>query len=191
METNRHTELRREKCRERNGMDEERRAEQNAVIFQKVTALPAYLDAEAILIYASYRSETDTFSIIGHALSQKKKVYCPRVEKDQLVFYRIRSKEDLRPGYRGIPEPEAGKERWLFSSQPARICKKELIIVPGTVFDGSGHRIGYGGGFYDRFLSRFKGADRPCFVGICFGCQMTEQIIPQAHDVDMDLVIHS
>lgn len=199
METDRHTEFRKEKCRARRALAETARAAQNAEIFQKVTALQAYREAKTILIYASYGAEADTFSIIRHALLQGKRVYCPRVEEDHLVFYRIHSTEDLKPGYRSILEPAPGGEAYSFlktvrtqePAETAALHKKELIIVPGTVFDEKGHRIGYGGGFYDRFLSGFRGDDRPCFAGLCFGCQMTEQILPRAHDVDMDLVIHS
>ena len=64
-----------------------------------------------------------------------------------------------------------------------------LLLAPGTVFDPYGHRIGYGGGYYDRWLARFTKEERPCCIGLCFACQMTETIVPGKHDVPMDWVL--
>ena len=99
------------------------------------------------------------------------------------IGIKIDSPNDLSEGFRKIPEPDA-------KSPVYRESPDTLVIVPGTVFDRCGHRIGYGGGYYDRFLAGLsKSSEGPFFVGVCFSCQLAENICPKPHDVPMDLVI--
>lgn len=124
-----------------------------------------------------------------------------------MEFYRIFSREDLKPGFRGIPEPEGRSlafekhkaDDWQAESREARRqddagngfgkYPDALLIAPGTVFDRTGHRIGYGGGYYDRYLGQFSVEHRPYCIGLCFSCQLAERILPETHDVRMDRVI--
>ncbi|MBQ7840230.1 MAG: 5-formyltetrahydrofolate cyclo-ligase [Lachnospiraceae bacterium] len=188
MPENRPTELRRQKCGLRSALSREERALENDVIFRKVVKLAQYQKAESILIYASYQSEADTFGLISRALCDNKKVFCPKVEEKALAFYRIKDLTELKEGFRNIPEPEGNTEKFQINGIDS---PKLLIIAPGTVFDRWGHRIGYGGGFYDRFLGQYEKENRPFCVGICYACQLTEKIEPMDHDISMDLVIHS
>lgn len=178
--------LRREKYRARLAMSKAEREKKSALICEKLWKLPEYQDADRLLVYVSYGAEVSTHELIRRALTENRKVYCPRVEGDKITFYRIFSFSDLRPGYRGIPEPEAGRER--FEVNASGCHDRTVIIVPGTAFDPDGHRIGYGGGYYDRFLGEFPGSSRPFCVGLGFDCQLTK-ITPCEHDVDMDLVL--
>lgn len=178
------TELRKEKLKLRSGLTQEERKLKCDRIAEQVTGLQAWKNAQDILIYASFGAEVSTFELIGRALLEGKRVFCPKVEEDALTFYRIFSAEDLKPGFRGILEPDGGTE-FLEASAHA------LLIAPGTVFDRKGHRIGYGGGYYDRYLGRFSEADRPYCVGLCYACQLTGRIVPAKHDIAMNLVIYA
>ena len=177
--------LRREKLAQRSALTFEQRKEKSGRILIQLVDLPEYRKARSILCYASFGSEVSTREVIVQSLSLQKQVFCPKVEGNRLRFFRIDSPEDLAEGFRNIPEPD-GK------SQVYRESPDTLIIVPGTVFDRMGHRIGYGGGYYDRFLSGLsESAGRPFTVGICFACQLAEKIRPQPHDIPMDRVLFS
>lgn len=176
--------LRREKCRARRELGDMERRKLSGLIAKKLQKLPEYKEAKTLLCYVSYGSEADTCDLIVKALAEKKKVYCPKVEGDGLGFYRIFSLADLKPGYRSILEPEGRTERF----DEAQDWERTVMLVPGTAFDLSGHRIGYGGGYYDRYLSGFAEGKRPFCIGLCFQCQLAE-ITPCAQDQDMDLVL--
>ena len=152
-------------------------------IFLKITVFQDYMQAENILVYASMRSEVITDEIILDALSLGKRVFCPRVvdrKKGKMIFVPIDSLEDLRPGYFGIREPDIPQgytEQELEGS-------KTLVIVPGVAFDKNRNRIGYSGGFYDRYLS---GHGDYLSVAIAFQCQVTDMdIVPDAFDIRPD-----
>ena len=89
------------------------------------------------------------------------------------------------PGYQHILEPCGQTKRFLpDASIPA------LLAAPGLAFDRSGARIGYGKGFYDRYLGKIPAADRPYLVGLCFSCQLFEMLDGQKpHDINMDLIV--
>ena len=157
------------------------RKEKSRIITERVLSLDAYQDADALLAFASYGSEVDTDEIILSALADKKTVYLPRVcGPGDMRFFRIDDLDELETGYKGIREPAQDPDREFRSKSvigEISICKpkvfSELILVPGVAFDGSGGRIGYGKGFYDRFLSAY-GKDMKIY-GIAF----SEQILPE------------
>ncbi len=170
----------------RDAMPPLERAEKSCRIARLVMGHPAYRSAECLLCYAGYKSEADTFFLMGQALKDGKKVYCPKVveaapAKRQMEFYRILSLEELEPGYHGIPEPPESGDR-LFAEDG----KTGLMILPGSVFDKNGNRIGYGGGYYDRYLGRHTGMVR---MGICFDFQVAETVPAERYDWKMDLVM--
>ncbi|WP_158589452.1 5-formyltetrahydrofolate cyclo-ligase [Butyrivibrio sp. CB08] len=170
----------------RDGLDGELILEKSRVIFEKVTALTEYIEAENILVYASMRSEADTFELILDALSGGKRVFCPKVtdKKNGLMkFVPISSIEDLVEGYFGIREPvlpEGYKE-------PEFDLWKTLMIMPGVAFDKDRNRVGYSGGFYDRYLYGHKGLKA---IAIAFECQVMDDIIEMDHyDIRPDMLI--
>ena len=118
--------------------------EKSLAIRQKIFSLNEYKTCRLLLSYASYRNETDTSYIIQKALSDGKEVALPKIEGRRMVFYKIQSPDDLKPGTMGIPEPPKGR---------TADGEEALMIMPGIAFDRQLHRIGYGGGFYDRYLS--------------------------------------
>ena len=150
-----------------------------------------------ILIFASYGSEIDTTEIILEALRTGKKVYVPKVEGDRMNFYRIRSMDHLRPGYKGIPEPvaqaviaadnadEHGKSMELYE-YVAEEMPHALMIMPGVAFDRENHRVGYGGGFYDRYLEKHPQLER---VAVAFSFQMLPEVPTEPTDICPQIVV--
>lgn len=118
----------------------------------QVLSWKRYQEAELLLFYVSYRSEADTRDLIRKALAEGRRVAVPRVEGEELTFYRITSFSQLAEGYRGILEPD------VKCSEPVRYedvpAERVLLFAPGCAFDKNGGRMGYGGGFYDRFLQK-------------------------------------
>ena len=177
--------LRKEILARRDALTEEYRKLADQEIFKKVTNDFHYKKASAILAYAAYGSEAGTDLIIEDAWSRKKVVYCPRVEGDEIFFYRIFSFSELERGYRGIREPRSG----LPCYESDRNKENVLLLMPGTVFDQKRNRLGYGGGFYDRFLARHlkeRENGRLITAGLAFSVQVVEQVPGEEHDIRPD-----
>ncbi len=148
--------------------------EKSRQILERLVELPEYQNADNILAYASRKGEVITDEMILDALSLGKNVFCPKVtdvEKSEMEFVRIDSLEEMSEGAFGIREPEITE-----SSDIAKELDPEetLVIMPGAVFDRQLNRIGYGAGFYDRYLSA-----HPYYrtVAVCFACQISDEII--------------
>lgn len=139
-----------------------------------------FYQAEYILLFASYGSEISTDAILQEALKKGKKVYMPRVEGDTMEFYRIASKEDLASGYKGILEPDGMSDKFVYTETFKQNPDTMLMIMPGAAFDPKRNRIGYGKGFYDKYL-----ADKPDLhtIAIGFDCQMVESIDADENDI--------
>ncbi len=123
-------------------------------IFDNLSGLEAYREADSVLVYASFADEADTHRIIEDSLSRGKKVFCPKVtdkKSYRMEFIRISSIEDLKEGAYGISEPVSEDARDVFKA----VTDKTLMIMPGLCFDRAGNRIGYGAGYYDRFIKSF------------------------------------
>lgn len=179
------------------------KAQYDACIREIVMGMEEYQDAEAILAYVSYRSEADTTMLIRQALADGKYVFAPKVSGDEMEFWQISSLEDLQEGYRGILEPEQSIAfpDWISK----HICSKVMMWMPGAAFDKERHRIGYGGGFYDRYLNRLlqqfgqtaskdqtrkqSGSFVLITAAFAYSCQVLKQIPYDEHDVKPDMVI--
>lgn len=131
----------------RNGMEDKLKKEFDTSIFIKLVNLNFYNDSPLILTYISFGSEADTAEIIKYSLSIGKRVAVPHCADNQMHFYEISDIDELVTGRFGIPTVNPGNNRLVTEFDDA------LCIVPGLSFDLNGGRLGYGGGFYDRFLS--------------------------------------
>lgn len=151
--------------------------EKSRKIQDKVVTHPFFLCAETIYCYIDYRNEVATRSIIQKAWELHKKVAVPKVEGNELIFYYISSLSNLEIGYKGILEP--------CTNQNAD-DKDALIIVPGVAFDLNRNRIGYGKGFYDRYMAKHPGFKT---IGIAFSCQIISQIEAEQFDCKPDVLI--
>lgn len=152
------------------------------IITNKLISSKEYIDNDNILIYVSYNQEVKTDRIISHSLECGKKVYVPKVLKTtsdkHMEFVRIHSVGELAPGYMGIYEPV---------SNEYTVLKQGLVVMPGIAFDDKKNRIGYGGGFYDRYLKN----NMSCFfkTAICFDYQIVEYIPNEPFDIKPDKII--
>lgn len=151
-------------------------------IFARARQLPVYQECENVLVYTSFRSEVYTFSFILSCLREGKKVYVPKVIGKEMEFIRIYSINELESGYMGIKEPVYNADSEVYAS----CLDKTLMIMPGMVFDKSFHRIGYGGGFYDRYLAKHKDI---CKLGVAYSCQVLDDIPYEETDVTLDYIV--
>ncbi len=151
------------------------RKRQSDMIREKIKELPGFTSAEQLLLFVSYGSEPDTQELIMESLKKGKAVYCPVVFGETMEFYRIHSLKDLQEGYKGILEPVPSEEKKFIPG------KHDFMLLPGTVFDRAGNRIGYGKGFYDKYLSSgFAGET----AAVAFSIQIVENGRIPAEDTD-------
>ena len=145
----------------RRGLGPSVRAEVDARIAVAVTATEEWREAPAILTYLSVRDEVDTRELVRLAREDGKVVAAPRVTGPRsLAWYRVEAGDELEVSAMGIEEPAARGERRV---DPACLGERSVALVPGLAFDEMGYRLGYGGGFYDTFLGRFRGVS----IGLC------------------------
>lgn len=150
---------------------------ENDVIFNKVINLEEYKKSNLILIYVSFKDEIDTIRLIKYSLKIGKRVAVPKCEGDNIVFYYIDSLEDLEERSFGILEPKTNEAVSDFNNS---IC-----IIPGIAFDNENNRIGYGRGFYDRFLENYNGVK----IGLTYKECICYKIDVDKNDIKMDIII--
>ena len=139
--------------------------------------------APIVLTYVSFGPEVDTRALIGELLAEGRRVAVPRVEREthKMVFCEIGSLDELSPGTMNILEPPADAPALTVPQMVFTCC-----LVPGLVFDGAGHRVGYGGGYYDRFLSFYPGNK----IGLARVTQLSSNPLPVGeHDVPVDFLV--
>ncbi len=178
--------LRRQFLAQRDAIPLAERATGSEQIIQSLVSLPIFQEKLFFFIYCHFRSEVETTILVNSCWAQGKTVSVPlsQPEHSRMLAIILTEKcHDLTPGYKGIPEPLPPWEQERIMP-PASI---DVAIIPGAVFDRCGHRLGYGGGFFDRFLART--APQATRIGLAFSCQVVDQIPSLAHDVPMDLVI--
>ncbi|MCR5509028.1 MAG: 5-formyltetrahydrofolate cyclo-ligase [Lachnospiraceae bacterium] len=155
-------------------------------ILLNLTKLSGYMTSDILLTYASYNGEADTFCLIEDAVKNGKRVACPRCTvkngEPVLEFRYIGSAKELISGYKGIPEPGEDNTKTVED----RDIKKAAVIIPMVGYDPSGNRIGYGKGFYDRFLSRNRTGIN---IGIAYSCQECISLPACRHDIKPDIIV--
>ncbi len=166
----------------RDKLTEDERRQLSLRIRKRFFALPKVRAARRLMLFLAFGSEVDTWLFLDQALAMGKEVAAPVAlpKTKELVLYPIGSRDEAQPGHWGIYEPRREGEPIL----PESI---EIVAVPGVVFDYKGYRIGYGGGYYDRFLAgKAAGAWK---VGLCFDLQLLEEVPRADHDVPVDAVV--
>ena len=141
--------LRRRILHLREALTEEEAEEKSRLICGRILMSRAYRDASCLYLYMEIRREVGMARLREQALRDGKRIAVPRVEGKQMVFCYLERPEDLVSGAYGIREPGAG----------CRIAEEEdaLLVLPGVAYDETGGRIGYGGGYYDRYLAGHPG----------------------------------
>ena len=138
----------------------------------------AYRAADAIYGYLPYNQEVRTTPMLRQALMDGKRVAVPKCYGDEMRFLWLDDLDAVAPGYCDIPEPIA--------DGPVADDPTALVLMPGLAFDPQGHRIGYGGGFYDKFLEQEPGHPT---VALCYDFQLFDHLDVDSHDIPVDLVL--
>lgn len=175
---------RRELMAARTEMGEEVRAAVDGAIAQQVEALPEYQCADLVLPYLSFGAEIDTRAIIRDAWSQGKTVALPRCVEGtrEMRWFKVDSFDGLVKSRFGVDEPAEDPSLEVDPSQ----AENAVALVPGLEFDRKGYRLGYGGGFYDTFLSAFPGVS----VGLCRGQFLQDDPIDRdVHDLPVGIIV--
>lgn len=137
-----------------------------------------YCNAKTIYGYLPYNQEVRTVPILEQAIKDGKKVAVPKVYGDTMRFLYLDDLSKVAPSDMGIPEP--------IEDTPVAEDKTALVLMPGIAFDKAGHRIGYGGGFYDKFLS---GEPSHPTVALCYDFQVLPKLETEEFDIPVDLVL--
>ena len=153
-------------------------AARSAILAKKLFQTEQYKDAMSVYAYLSFNQEVRTRPIIERAWADGKRVAVPKVIGDDMRFIWLTDFSQLGEGYFGITEPVA--------NEPVADDPAALVLMPGLAFDPEGHRVGYGGGFYDRFL-----AAEPAhpLVALCYGFQLFDHLDTEEYDIPVHLVI--
>lgn len=172
--------IRTEKLRQREAMSEGMRRVASAAITSEVLTLIEDEAWETVHCYLSFRSEVSTATLIGQLIVNGTKVITPFVEPDgELSHHELIGLEGCSKGPYGLPHP--ARNEFLATDLI------EAVFIPLSAFDRSGNRLGYGKGFYDRFLQRLPAKTRR--IGLAFAIQEAEQIPAMEHDQKLDMIL--
>jgi len=163
---------------QKRAMTEEQILGASARLGELFTASQAYKDAKTIYGYLPYNQEVRTIPMLEQALRDGKRVAVPKVYGDDMKFIYMTDLSLIEKSDFGIPEPIA--------DEPVADDPTALVLMPGLAFDREGHRIGYGGGFYDRFLAAEP--NHPT-VALCYAFQMLPKLETEEFDIPVDCVL--
>ncbi len=178
------TEIRKQNLERRSAIPQEIRKSKDARICKNIISSAAFRYADVILLYYPIKGEVDILPLMQAALGSGKKVAFPRCrpEDHSMTFHYVSSVEDFEKGSYGLREP--------FASLPAFDTQtgyemNVLCIVPAVVYDRKGYRIGYGGGYYDRFFGQCK----PASIGVVYEEFIIKNVPHGRYDISVDVVV--
>ena len=152
--------------------------QKSAVLAQQYFASELYKKAKTVYGYLPYNQEVRTTAMMEQTLRDGKRLALPKIYGDVMRFIYVTDLSQVAKGYCGIPEPIA--------DEPLGDDETALVLMPGLAFDPQGHRIGYGGGFYDKFLE--KEPNHPT-LALCYDFQLLPELDTEAHDIPVDCVL--
>ena len=171
-------ELRKTVRQRKRAMTEEQIVQKSERLGQLFAQSDVYRNASAIYGYLPYNQEVRTVPMLEQALRDGKRVAVPKCYGDEMRFIWMDDLSKVEKGYAGIPEPVA--------DEPVADDETALVLMPGLAFDPRGHRIGYGGGFYDKFLA--KEPNHPT-LALCYDFQMLPELKTEEFDIPVDQVL--
>lgn len=163
---------------ERLAYPKDRQKEDAHRVCKKLICMPEILKAETLLLYWAKEPELSLEELFDWGIAKKKKIYLPKVVGEEMNFYRVGSREDLIQGYFQIMEPKSQKEP--FGDE------KAVCLLPGVAFDTRGNRIGYGKGFYDKFLQKKEGILK---LGVGYDFQVLDTWQADLFDEKLDKMV--
>ena len=164
--------LRRQILDKRRAMDEQAVREKSDVICEKLLKEPALAEADKVCLYMPINNEVDVSLLVKRLRSLGKKLYIPKIGGHNMHFHVYEDDTALAPGSFGILEP--------VDSEMLTADEKTLIIAPGAVFSKDRDRIGYGGGYYDRYIKKHSDAKT---IAVCYEFQVMDRIPAGANDM--------
>lgn len=157
-------------------------------ICNKIIASEEYQSADIVLAYMALPDEVDLKAVILDSIKCSKKVYIPRIVPNTILidFFEFKMEGETAEGSFGILEPNENQPK--FEIKPTN--KKILVLTPGRAFTKQGDRLGRGKAFYDTFLTKLKAvcSDNLCVAGVCFECQIMDELPVENHDIQMDVM---
>ena len=171
-------ELRKKIRAQKRAMTEEQIVEKSRQLGELFLASDAYKNAKTIYGYLPYNQEVRTVAMLEQAMKDGKRVAVPKCYGEEMRFIFMDDLSKVEKGYANIPEP--------IEDEPIADDVTALVLMPGMAFDPYGHRIGYGGGFYDKFLA--KEPNHPT-LALCYDFQMLPHLETEEFDIPVDAVI--
>lgn len=174
--------IREEVIKKRNYLSLEIKKNYDELIFKQLINSDIYNKAKKIFTYVSFGSEVDTKKFIKYALNDNKEIYVPKTDKvnKKMIAIKINSLNNMSVDNWGILEPK--------SVEKNKIGREfDLIIMPGVAFDRFGNRIGYGGGYYDKYVSQIK--DISNRISLAYDFQLVKSIESESHDIKVNGII--
>ena len=172
------TELRKAIRQRKRAMTEEEIIAKSEALGKLFTQSEAYQNAKTIYGYLPYNQEVRTVPMLEQALADGKRVALPKCYGEEMRFIYMDDLRKVEKGYAGIPEPIA--------DGPVADDETALVLMPGLAFDPQGNRMGYGGGFYDKFLAAEP--NHPT-LALCYDFQMLPHLETEEHDIPVDVVL--
>ena len=163
---------------QKRAMTEEQIAAKSQKLCQLLMEHDLYKNAKTFYGYLPYNQEVRTTSMLEQAIRDGKRVAVPKCYGSEMKFIYLDDLSKVEPGYANIPEP--------VEDGPIADDPTALVLMPGMAFDPEGHRVGYGGGFYDKFLAQEPGHPT---VALCYDFQMLPHLETEEYDIPVDLVL--
>ena len=181
-------ELRRQMILRRDRLTEGEREIKSRRIMEELWDWDAFQKAQIILSYCSFRSEVITEEMNQQILKEGRELFLPKTypECHEMKFFRVMDLQDLECGYQGIIEPKEGKT--LFEPNQTRDEDSVFMLMPGVAYDSWGNRLGYGGGYYDRYLEKY-GEKIGTTCMLAFDIQQAEKIETEICDIRPSRII--
>ena len=171
------TALRKQIREKKRAMTEAEIRDASARLGELFVASEAYRQAKSIYGYLPYNQEVRTVPMLEQAMKEGKRVAVPKCYGDEMRFIYMDDLSKVEKGYANIPEP--------IDDGPIADDPTALVLMPGLAFDPLGHRIGYGGGFYDKFLEK----EMHPTLALCYDFQMLEYLETEEHDIPVNTVL--
>ncbi len=167
----------------RAAMDAAEKQRRDEAVSRAAVNLVSFRYAEYVLLYAATENEIDIRAVAEEALARGKKIAYPRCDKEShtMQYHIVSSLDELYPDAYGIAEPPP--ENPIYD--PARDLGSAVCFVPGLVYDKAGFRLGYGKGFYDRYLAAFSG----CTIGVVYSDYILPTVPRGRYDVSVDILL--
>ena len=154
----------------------------DSLIFKVIINSEIYKKSKKIFTYISFGSEVDTIKLIKYSFSNNKEVYVPKINKQtkDMIALKIHNFNNMSVDKWGIIEPKSVDKSNMGTDF-------DLIIMPGIAFDKQGNRIGYGGGYYDKYISKLNNASN--LLALAYDFQIIQDIESESHDIKVDFIL--